>query len=465
MMPLSAIASVSTICPGGNANITATPSGGDGNYSYLWSAGAGTTATVNVSPATTTTYTVTINDNCAGTPSFTVTSTVSVVPTFVLTIPVQQDQYCSNITSGSVTANTVPVVPGFWTGLIGINNIGGGQATFDPSALPIGQTVLTYNAGQSGCTSTQNFTVTVNQFSSSAFTLPAEKCSYDAAFTIVPQNTPGNWFLNGVAMPAANLDPAILGSGIHQVRYETGGTSCPDVTTNTITIHPKPEIVFTTPVTEGCLVGGNSFSFTSQLTAGTPGGTYSWLFGDGNTSSTLQNPVHFYSTPGNFTVKLVYTDLNGCFDDTTALAYITVHSQPEPMFYMSNENPTVIEPTVDFINVTQGVNSYSWSVAGIPITTDTHLQYMFADLGTYPITLTATNAFNCTDSITKNIQLMNDQVFYIPNSFTPNNDGHNDVFVVKSSGVDTKKVFILQVYDRWGNGYFGGKEETLGNNL
>ncbi|MDP2385848.1 MAG: choice-of-anchor L domain-containing protein [Bacteroidota bacterium] len=453
MMPISAIASDGIVCPGGNVDITATPTGGSGNYTYTWSAGAGTTQTVNVSPATTTQYTVTIDDNCVGTAPVTAISNVTVVPPFVLSIPAQQDQYCSNATTAIVSASTVPVVNGFWNGLIGINNIGGGQATFDPSALPVGQTVLTYNAGEGSCTTTQDFTVTVNQFASSAFSLPVAKCVYDAPFTIAPQNTPGNWFLNGIGIPTGDFDPS-QGVGTYQITYETGGTTCPDVTTHTITVNPKPEVTFSVPVTEGCLVGGNSFSFTSQVTSGTTTGVYSWLFGDGGSTSSLQDPVHFYSVPGSFTVKLVYTDVNGCLDDTTAVAYITVHPQPGPMFYISNENPTVIEPIVDFINATQGTNTYEWSVSGVFTTDDTHMQFMFGELGSYPITLKATNAFGCADSITQNIQLMNDQVFYIPSAFTPNNDGKNDVFVVQSSGVDTKRGFILQVYDRWGEKIF-----------
>ncbi|HEY1038871.1 MAG TPA: choice-of-anchor L domain-containing protein [Bacteroidia bacterium] len=463
IMPVSAIASSETICPGGNADITATPTGGSGSYTYSWTNASGTvigsTATINVSPANTEVFTVSVDDNCAGTAAATVQSTVTVVPTFTLTIPNQVDQYCTNQTTGNVIANVASSspspVPGFWSGIPGINNVGNGQATFAISSLPLGPTVLTYSAGIGSCTSSMDYTITVNQFSSSDFTLPSSKCVYDAAVTPVAQNTPGNWFLNNLSVASAVINPSAVGPGTYQVRYETGGTLCPSATTKNLVVNPKPEVVFNAPVTEGCLVGGNAFSFASQITSGNTNGTYLWLFGDGASGSALENPVHLYNGAGTFTVKLLYTDVNGCMDDTTALSYITVHPQPRPSFYVSDERPSVLEPVVDFVNTTPGTNTYVWSLFGTQISTENYLQYTFTELGIYPVTLTATTAFGCVDSVTQNIQLVNDQVFYIPTAFTPNNDGKNDVLVLKSSGVDTKEgVFKMQVFNRWGEKIF-----------
>lgn len=84
-------------------------------------------------------------------------------------------------------------------------------------------------------------------------------------------------------------------------------------------------------------VQNTTYSMT-DLSTGT-GLSYSWTFGDGNTS-TLQNPVHTYATEGPFTVCLAITDANNCTSSTcdsllvvaitTAMPGLTFDVAPNP---------------------------------------------------------------------------------------------------------------------------------------
>lgn len=48
---------------------------------------------------------------------------------------------------------------------------------------------------------------------------------------------------------------------------------------------------------------------------------------------------------------------------------------------------------------------------------------------------------------------------YLPNAFTPNNDGNNDVFFVRGRGIATMS---LKIYNRWGNKVFESDDITQG---
>ncbi|MCD6065274.1 MAG: hypothetical protein K0S33_100 [Bacteroidetes bacterium] len=441
-----------TICPGLSAELSVAATGGAGSYSYSWNTGS-VNDSITVSPSATTIYTVTVDDNCAGTAQVQATATVTAIPTFTLGMPVQPDTYCTNTGSGLVTAVTVPVVPGSWSG-VGLTDIGNGQASFVPSALPLGPNVFTYNAGAGGCNSSVQYTVTIHQYTDPAFTPVSPKCAYDAPVNFAAANAGGQWFINSVAF-GGTADPATLGAGTYQIKYVTGIPACPDSATHPFIVNPKPEVVFTTDTTEGCLIGGNVYSFAPQLTAGIGNGSFQWYFGDGSSGSTLATPVHMYSGAGSYTIKLIYTDPNGCLDDTTAVSYITVHPHPSADFYFSNENPTILEPQVDMLNTTDpSGNTFYWNIPGLLSSTEYNTGLIFPQAGTYPVTLAATNQYNCSDSITRLLKVLNEEVIYIPNSFTPNNDGKNDYFFAKGFGFNEKEGFKMQIFNRWGERIF-----------
>ena len=85
---------------------------------------------------------------------------------------------------------------------------------------------------------------------------------------------------------------------------------------------------------------------------------------------------------------------------------------------------------------------------------DCNGQYIYSDGGNFTITQTVINEAGCTDTAIGEVSISG-AVFYAPNSFTPNNDGINDVLASDSClGVDAYK---LRIFNRWG--------ENLGNDL
>lgn len=72
----------------------------------------------------------------------------------------------------------------------------------------------------------------------------------------------------------------------------------------------------------------------------------------------------------------------------------------------------------------------------------------YNDIGEFTISQFVTNELGCVDTISRTICVKNVVRFFVPNVFSPDGDGVNDLFTYGSLGIDN---FILNVYDRWGN--------------
>lgn len=103
-----------------------------------------------------------------------------------------------------------------------------------------------------------------------------------------------------------------------------------------------------------------------------------------------------------------------------------------------------IEPVIE-----APASSYLWLVNNAFVSADSVLNYTIEECGTYNVFVTAFNADGCSDSAATSITV--DPAIWpgtLPNVFTPNSDGFNDVFL---PGVPTLTGFLLEVYNRWGS--------------
>ena len=85
--------------------------------------------------------------------------------------------------------------------------------------------------------------------------------------------------------------------------------------------------------------------------------------------------------------------------------------------------------------------------------------FLFENPGTYPVALVVKNKWGCADTVVKTITINEDFAIYLPNTFTPNDDGINDVFAPKGLGVVK---YTMTIYDRWGEKLFSTNDFTKG---
>jgi gliding motility-associated-like protein len=200
----------------------------------------------------------------------------------------------------------------------------------------------------------------------------------------------------GDATTSAQLNPVKVYTvtGVYTIRLISDFGGCLDTAYQSVTVLPKPTASFTALNTTSCKAP-LTVSFNNG-SAGVVG--YNWDFGDGNTS-TVRNPVHTYTTTGNFTVILIVTNANGCSDTLQQTDLIKI--QP-PQASINNLPVAACAPlSWTFSSTTNSVDAvigYEWDFGDGGTSTLPNPTHVFS-AGVYNIQLVVTTAGGCTDTI------------------------------------------------------------------
>jgi gliding motility-associated-like protein len=135
-------------------------------------------------------------------------------------------------------------------------------------------------------------------------------------------------------------------------------------------------------------------------------------------------------------------------------------NRPTADFDYIPDEPIVPDTHLEFINRTEGGLYYHWNFANLGQASSEDTVFTFPiQSGIYPTTLIATNQYGCADSITKNIHIKDKVLFYIPNAFTPDGDGFNDVWFPRGTGYH-KDSYHLRIFNRWGDVVFESRDDS-----
>lgn len=203
---------------------------------------------------------------------------------------------------------------------------------------------------------------------------------------------------------------------------------------------------FVADVRSGCESLDVQFTDTSQI-IGFNVTSRTWDFGDGTVSSDI-NPLHTYSSAGKYTVSLILNNDSNLIK--TRRKYITINDLPNvEITYTDKANIPYSPFEIQFKGDTLSYNEqakYIWGFGDNSTDTNFVAEHMYSAEGNYMVTLKVVDNIGCADSNTVDIQIKND--IKVPNVFTPNGDGINDIFFIKSNGVNT---FTFTVYSRYGS--------------
>ena len=143
------------------------------------------------------------------------------------------------------------------------------------------------------------------------------------------------------------------------------------------------------------LFNANTIAPSSQL-------VFDWDLGNG-TSSNVQNPSIQYSA-GIYDVSLsVYNSVTGCESFIEELEWVSVYSQPEAIFDVSQTSGCA-PLSLSFDNLSANANQYNWFVNSVQISSDNELSYTFSE-GTYNVMLQAASDVECTTDDYESIQI------------------------------------------------------------
>lgn len=231
----------------------------------------------------------------------------------------------------------------------------------------------------------------------------------------------------------------------------TSDSLCVDSVQNDVTVYPLPETFFISDVVEGCQPLEVNFIDQSTVSSGSIVG-WLWNMGEKNVTSDAQFPNYTYTDTGTYTLSLKVVTDNGCLDSLTINDMITVYPVPYASFDASPQPTTIVYPWVEFSDASSNdVMEWDWSFGDGTFGVLQNEAHEYPDTGAYLVTLIVHNQYGCTDTTDDIILINGDFTFYIPNAFTPNNDGYNDEFFGQGIGINK---YALRIYNRWGEQVF-----------
>ena len=217
------------------------------------------------------------------------------------------------------------------------------------------------------------------------------------------------------------------------------GCSIDDTATYTVQVNPSPIVSFSTTELFGCEPLTVTFTNTTPNTAGCV-----WTI-DGNVFTNCTE-TYTFSTSGTYSANLSVVDANGC-TATGVNIQINVYPIPSASFIYSPTDPTIINNEVYFTNTSVNASSCEWLENGIPVSTICDPMLAFEDTGYFNMTLIVTSQYGCTDTTEQTIYVAPEILLFIPNAFSPNGDGLNEMFTPQFYGVYE---YDFMVFDRWG---------------
>jgi gliding motility-associated-like protein len=187
---------------------------------------------------------------------------------------------------------------------------------------------------------------------------------------------------------------------------------------------------------------------------------YDWNFGDGGSHSTLVNPQRCYNS-GSYSVNLTAISDSGCVATTTLSNSITVYPRPVAGFNYQPSEPTVLEPLISITDNSYNATHWLYQFGDGDNAMLQNPQHIYAasDTQRFTVTQIVWNDYGCYDTSQKVVVIRPGYAIYIPNAFTPNADGVNEIF--KAEGVGVKE-FKMWIYDRWGNMIFHSTDLSEG---
>ncbi|HSY76476.1 MAG TPA: gliding motility-associated C-terminal domain-containing protein, partial [Bacteroidia bacterium] len=490
-----------TVCPGDTTSAYATISGGTPAYSYAWSSGQTTATASGLSGGT---YTVTVTDaNTCASNSATVTINVN-------NIVVTASAANSNLCAGSSTVLTASGATNYtWSLPAGLTT-----TTFDTTTANPGSTVTYTVMGTTTgkCKDSATVVITVNTPPVITASASSDSICSGGAGTILNANG-GNTYVwsdgsTGTPVnetPAVNTTYTVTGTDVN---------GCIGTATVSINVSPTPTVSISVIPSNDTVCPGQSVTITASSSAGsylwsdgsttssvtftpaTSPATYSVVATSGACSSNASQSVYLYSPvalnmlaldsictggsaaigalatggktaynyvwtpasvgsgPGPFVVSpaasTTYscTVTDACGSIATSSTQVVITSAAVASF-TATPNPVPGGQFVSFVNNSINATSWYWTFGDGQASTVSFPYHQYDTAGTYLVTLAVKSANGCRDTVRDTIHVI--EMIYVPNVFTPNGDGQNDVFHITATSV---KTYSIEIFNRWGQRVF-----------
>lgn len=441
--PTASISATASACEAGEGSATVTANGGATPYNYTWS------------------HDATLNSNVAnglnpGAYICTVTDANGCIVTVDVTVPGSIPPPV--ISCGAITTNSVEFV---WTAVPGAVSY---EITIDGNTQTVDATQLSYTVTGLALNETATISIvtigaTVCGESSAAVWecqtsgcptilptingLAATYCIDDAVATLT--GTPAGGVFSGTGISGNSFSPAVAGAGTHTITYTyTDADGCTGSTTQNVVVVALPQPAFDAP-TSLCTGDIGTFTFTGTSVAGA---SYTWNFGTAGTFTGVGPHTAVWNAPGTKTVTLTMTTAEGCsttVTNTVPVSNIAVTLSAALSTIDAGQTTTLTATALSGMN---GDIAYDWTPADGSLSCTDCPEPDATPGATTTYFVTATDEYGCEASASLAINVEYHKKVIIPNAFSPNGDGFNELFRI--SGLNIAEV-ELHVINRWGN--------------
>lgn len=339
------------------------------------------------------------------------------------------------------------------------------RTRIDVPGVYTGRMLLNLESTVQGCRDTVFFQISIFPESVADFTFTQPGCD-DEPVEFTDQTVPnGNnsvvawdWNFADGSPPGERANPEYLyrDPGEFPVTLTTtDNNGCRATATKTIVYFPTPRTLLVEPQEDfGCVPFNKTFVNLSR-----PVNTdyrYEWAFGDGGVD-TVNSPAYRYEAVGIYDVYLGITSPTGCFADTIFRELVDVRPLPIADFSWSPEVPTNLDPLFTVTDQSQESTSFRYELydrAGTLLRYEsTDFDYEFRDSASLFVTQVVVHPGGCRDTITREISQAFLNTFFMPDAFTPNGDGLNDLLLPVGI-LQRTNAYRFEVWSRWGQKMF-----------
>ena len=436
-----------SVCDG---SVTITANGGTPPYTYNWSSLGSGSAPNNLCAGS---YTCAVTDmqNCS-TPVTVVISeppvmTVLINPTAAICIG--QASILTAVASGGNGGYNYT-----WTGGTNPTN------TSIVSTSPVSTSIYTVSViDVNNCAPVvASITVTVNAplnvVASSNVTLCAGQAANMSATASGGNGVyQYNWATGTTPTTGSNVSAIPMGTTTYTVTVTDACGTPPSMDSVVVTVNSLPTLSITSSAIAGCAPLCSNFTINSNpaMSAAT------WSFTNGTVAN--GSPVNniCFSTVGTYGATITVIDINGCQNSFTNSTIVVVYPNPIAAFSYSPIPASEINPVIKFTDSSYGaaINGWMWHFGNLGDSSSVFQNptFDYGVAGSYEVWLSVSTINGCVDSVVHTVVIDPEFIIYVPNAFSPNEDGTNEFFFPKGVGVDEKN-YQMWVYDRWGNMIF-----------
>jgi gliding motility-associated-like protein len=230
--------------------------------------------------------------------------------------------------------------------------------------------------------------------------------------------------------------------------------------TMTIQVWARPLPTFNLDETIGCaplrVFFENTTGFGNPLAC-------QWTLGNGDVVSSCGNFIQgTYNTPGCYDVTLTMTYPGNCVNTYTAVEAVCIEPDPIAAF-TANPTQAEVNQAVNFMNMSNGAVEYDWTFGDFTgVFTDENPVHYYSSPGFYLVYLIAYTDFGCSDTTAQTIFVDEPLIYYVPNTFTPDDDEFNPEFKpIMTQGIDIYGYQLL-IFNRWGEILFESNDAEFG---